>query len=136
MHLPPTWLPPGTPGEGRSQSFFRAPFPPSGLSHSILPTDCCPDQPHSHFLPSVFTSFSARVMIRNLSPVGCLSFPTRMQTSQTRTSAPCLLPCPQRQGRAWPSVLRLVTQSCPTLTDPMDCGPPGSSVHGISRQES
>ena len=25
-----------------------------------------------------------------------------------------------------------VTQSCPTLSDPMDCGPPGSSVHGIS----
>ena len=25
----------------------------------------------------------------------------------------------------------LVTQSCPTLCDPMDCSPPGSSVHGI-----
>ena len=25
----------------------------------------------------------------------------------------------------------LVTQSCPTLCDPMDCRPPGSSVHGI-----
>ena len=25
----------------------------------------------------------------------------------------------------------LVTPSCPTLCDPMDCGPPGSSVHGI-----
>ena len=24
-----------------------------------------------------------------------------------------------------------VTQSCPTLSDPMGCGPPGSSVHGI-----
>ena len=24
-------------------------------------------------------------------------------------------------------------QSCPTLCDPMDCGPPGSSVHGISQ---
>ena len=24
-----------------------------------------------------------------------------------------------------------VTQSCLTLRDPMDCGPPGSSVHGI-----
>ena len=26
---------------------------------------------------------------------------------------------------------REVTQSCPTLCDPMDCSPPGSSVHGI-----
>ena len=25
----------------------------------------------------------------------------------------------------------LVAQSCPILCDPMDCGPPGSSVHGI-----
>ena len=23
-----------------------------------------------------------------------------------------------------------VAQSCPTLSDPMDCSPPGSSVHG------
>ena len=30
-----------------------------------------------------------------------------------------------------PAVLCLVTQSCPTLCDPMDCTPPGSSVHGI-----
>ena len=25
----------------------------------------------------------------------------------------------------------LVLQTCPTLCDPMDCNPPGSSVHGI-----
>jgi len=24
-----------------------------------------------------------------------------------------------------------ISQSCPTLCDPMDCSPPGSSVHGI-----
>ena len=24
-----------------------------------------------------------------------------------------------------------VTQSCPTLSDPMDCSPPGSAIHGI-----
>ena len=28
------------------------------------------------------------------------------------------------------SMLYLVAQSCPTLCDPMDCSPPGSSVHG------
>ena len=32
------------------------------------------------------------------------------------------------QGR---KVKVLVTQSCPTLCDPMDCSQPGSSVHGI-----
>ena len=26
---------------------------------------------------------------------------------------------------------REVAQSCPTLSDPMDCNPPGSSIHGI-----
>ena len=26
-----------------------------------------------------------------------------------------------------------VTQSCPTLCDPMDCSLPGSSIHGISQ---
>ena len=26
---------------------------------------------------------------------------------------------------------REVAQSCPTLSDPMDCRPPGSSIHGI-----
>ena len=27
----------------------------------------------------------------------------------------------------------LVIKSCPTLGDPTDCSPPGSSVHGISQ---
>ena len=27
----------------------------------------------------------------------------------------------------------LVPKSCPTVCDPMDCSPPGSSVHGISQ---
>ena len=29
------------------------------------------------------------------------------------------------------AVLCLVTQSCPTLCNPTDCGPPNSSVHTI-----
>ena len=33
-------------------------------------------------------------------------------------------------------VLCLVTQSCPTLCDPMKCGPSGSSVHGDSPAKS
>ena len=28
-----------------------------------------------------------------------------------------------------------VAQSCPTLSDPLDCSPPGSSVHGILQEE-
>ena len=36
------------------------------------------------------------------------------------------------QDRFLHQVLELVAQSCPTLCDPMDCSPPGSSVHGDS----
>ena len=38
-------------------------------------------------------------------------------------------------GLPFPSPMREseseLAQSCPTLSDPMDCSPPGSSVHGI-----
>ena len=34
-------------------------------------------------------------------------------------------------SRVFPTCAVLPFQSCPTLRDPMDCGPPGSSVHGI-----
>ena len=29
--------------------------------------------------------------------------------------------------------MRVCAQLCPTLCDPLDCSPPGSSVHGISQ---
>ena len=35
----------------------------------------------------------------------------------------------------WPGGAFVSAQSCLTLCSPMDCSPPGSSVHGISRQE-
>ena len=35
------------------------------------------------------------------------------------------------RGAGCCAVLCLVAQSCPTLCDPMDCSPPGSSVRGI-----
>jgi len=36
-------------------------------------------------------------------------------------------------GLPFPSPMREseVTQSCPTLTDAVDCSPPGSSIHGL-----
>ena len=37
----------------------------------------------------------------------------------------CLLQCMKVKSESE------ITQSCPTLSDPMDCSPPGSSVHGI-----
>ena len=38
----------------------------------------------------------------------------------------CVPPASSQLHPCW-----LVTQSCPTVCDPMDCSPPGSSVHGI-----
>ena len=37
------------------------------------------------------------------------------------------------QDRKREELVVLVANSCPTLCDPMDCSPPGSSVHGISQ---
>ena len=36
-------------------------------------------------------------------------------------------PSPMHESEKWSEV----AQSCPTLSDPMDCSPPGSCVHGI-----
>ena len=50
----------------------------------------------------------------------------------TRTSSSLLIFC----GLTLTFSLKVkVTQLCLTLCDPMDCSPPGSSVHEFSRQE-
>ena len=36
-----------------------------------------------------------------------------------------------QESPQFPYVLCLVAQSCLTLCDPLDCAPPGSSVHSI-----
>ena len=49
------------------------------------------------------------------------------------SSFPHLLPFWKNMQENWEEavLLCLVTQLCPSLCDPMDCSPPGSSVHGI-----
>ena len=48
------------------------------------------------------------------------------------SAAPPSTRCPSGgQGHADSLGVRLVPESCPTLCSPMDCGLPGSSVHGI-----
>ena len=47
----------------------------------------------------------------------------------------CICNCTAIFFKNWTAkstVLCLVSQSCPTLCDPTDCSPPGSSVHGDS----
>ena len=59
-------------------------------------------------------------------------------SGQPHRQQPTRLPCPSQEywsGLPFPSPMREneseVTQSCPTLSNPMDCSLPGSSVHGI-----
>ena len=64
-----------------------------------------------------------------LSPQGdrCLNWPLNL---------PCALPhAPYLQGSSPQCVRAQSLQSCPTLCDPLDYSPPGSSVHGSSTQE-
>ena len=73
-----------------------------------------------------------------------LSHFSRVRLCATHRRQPTRLPCPwdspgKNTGVGCHFLLqcmkvkseRKIAQSCPTLGDPMDCSPPGSSVHGI-----
>ena len=69
-----------------------------------------------------------------------------MITVQSRSPVPCSVTPRTAARQAPPSMLQLtditadhynhclVTKSCPTLCDPVDCSLPGFSVHGISQE--
>ena len=54
-----------------------------------------------------------------------LPHPWDSQGKNTGVGCRCLLQCMKVKSESE------IAQSCPTLSDPMDCSPPGSSVHGI-----
>ena len=56
------------------------------------------------------------------------SISLQMVASAMKLKDACSLEEKPRQTYQWASE---VTQSCPALCDPMDCGLPGSSIHGI-----
>ena len=62
---------------------------------------------------------------RNRTHVPCISRQI-LNRWTTRKALLCIL----FQSSGFASHVWLVAQSCPTLCDPMDCSPPGSSVHG------
>ena len=61
---------------------------------------------------------------RNWTRVSCIS----------GTAGRFLTPEPPGKSLIFQKDVRQVTQSHPTLCDPMDCSPPGSSVHGILQE--
>ena len=90
---------------------------PQGLQHTRLPCCCC-----CCCLVTSVVSDSVRPHRRQ---------PTRLPHSwdspgkNTGVGCHLLLQCMKVKSESE------VAQSCPTLSDPMDCSPPGSSVHGI-----
>ena len=58
-----------------------------------------------------------------------LSHPWDSPGKNTGVDCHCLLQCMEVKSESD------VAQLCPTLSDPMDCSLPGSSIHGFSRQE-
>ena len=57
---------------------------------------------------------------------------TYLYSHRTRCVCMCVCVCVCVSVRAH-KCTRSVDKSCPTLCDPMDCRPPGSSVHAISK---
>ena len=73
------------------------------LQYSVITTFICSGKPTNHVTHFIMTF-------------------TLLRSSGTK---------PTVSPRSASAVLGLVTQSCPILCDPMDCSPPGFSVHGI-----
>ena len=74
-----------------------------------------------------------KIVVGFLSFFFFFSFLSDKLIQERKAQAVCLSPSsPPRLTPADWSVLCLVAQSCPAPSDPMDCSPPGSSVHGDS----
>ena len=71
--------------------------------------------------PSHFgKQFSSLLPTQHTKPSHSLAFTQRTENS-----------CAQKNLHRNAFVCLLVTRPCPTLRDPMDCSPPGTSAHGI-----
>ena len=89
----------------------------------------CPQR--TFYYTCFLTYLSIPLSLHQLSSFGFIS---ELQTSVPSSSPPppCTSPCVLLSGV---QCCCLVTKSCLTCWDPMDCNSPGSSVHGFSRQE-
>ena len=71
----------------------------------------------------------AKSLSLNLTRLGGRGYPDALFTDEEMKAQRGEVACPRSHSSP---VACLVAQSCPTLCDPMDCSPSGSSVHGIS----
>ena len=81
-----------------------------------------------------FSFFDCAGSLQDLLAVtaACRTFGCGMWDIVLQLGAPGWAPALGTQSLSpWTTSVSLVAQSCPTLCDPMDCSPPGSSVCGI-----
>ena len=82
-----------------------------------------------HCLLLLLSRFS-RVRLCATPEMAAHQAPPSLGFSRTEQWSGLPFPSPMHESEKWKCESE-VTQSCPTLSDPMDCSPPGSSVHGI-----
>ena len=92
-------------------------------------------RPHLEaFMPSLIRALPAPSSAPCLLPFS--GHPCLLSASSSLHSRPLVLPCSCRMPPS-PHIflsfifIVLVSEFCPTLCDPVECSPPGSSVHGI-----
>ena len=108
------------------------PFPTSCITDSFLNTPQCLVQFLAHLLCPGAVSGKAH----NRKLVRCSHMPLGASTLVSISGAISPFPCRlfkdrSRIPKSCMKVKVLVNQSCPTLGDPTDYSPPGSTVHGI-----
>ena len=102
------------PGSTGQRSCPDAPSPLASIFFKFFPSCCC-------WVASV-VSDSVRPHRRQPARLPC---PWNSPGKNTGVGCHFLLQCMTVKSESE------VTQSCPTLSDPMDCSPSGSSIHGI-----
>ena len=109
-----------------------------------LPLNFC-EFPRLWYLISLYLVSTFTHAVFSLTPnLSLLLLLTASNSVQPHRRQPTRLPCPwdspgKNMGVGCHFLLQCmnvkseseVVQSCPTLRDPMDCSPPGSSAHGI-----
>ena len=89
------------------------------ISSSVIPFSSCPQS----FPASGAGAGKSLQSCRTLPQTAAYQAPPSLGFSRPEHWSGLPFPSPLRESE--------VTQSCPTLRDPMDCSPPGSSIHEI-----
>ena len=85
---------------------------------------------HRLFSPS-HSSLPVQLLCRPFLPFFSPTTSLLLRTGSRISHGPLLLFCQQNHYYTINCCCCLVTRLCPTLCNPMDCSPPGSSVHGL-----